>query len=192
MLSLKLCKCHSDYFPSSRHRIDNHVSKHGQQFQPRIYQPDMVANPARDQICLCSRLIKRYSRSNLDNMIHTHIYQGGPTWYEGNGGSTNEMRHFKRDFFQEVVNGDPPKLLWLLVPMENAWVRALRCSAYLLFPARLHYTPSSPPPLHTKLLPIMTRCWWNERTSAWGFVRTGWSENVLRRKLAENLPPEYF
>ena len=54
------------------------------------------------------------------------------------------MRHFKRDFFQEVVNGDPVKLLRLIVPnsMENVWVRALRCSAYLPFPARLHYTPS--------------------------------------------------
>ena len=142
MLSLKLSKCHSDYFLSSRHRIDNHVYMHGQHFQPRIDQPGMVANPARGQICPCSRLIKIYSRSNLDNMIHTHRSQGGPTWYEGNSGSTNEMRHFKRDFFQEVVNGDPPKLLWLLVPMENAWVRALRCSAYLPFLARLHYPPS--------------------------------------------------
>ena len=63
---------------------------------------------------------------------------------------------FKRDFLQEVVNGEPAKLVKALVPMEDAQAsfQILR----LFAASRLSHTCFAQfrPPSHTKLLQITT------------------------------------
>ena len=92
----------------------------------------------------------------MDNTGLTVIRQG-----MGVVGVRVRTEQFKRNFLQEVVNGEPAKLVRALVPMEDAQegFQVLRLSAT----SRLsHLIRTVPPPSHAKLLQFTT-LWWSGR-----------------------------
>ena len=62
---------------------------------------------------------------------------------------------FKRDFLQEVANGEPAELVRVLVPMEYTQASSQSLNLYLPFPAR-HTLARFCPPSPTKLLQVTT------------------------------------
>ena len=71
------------------------------------------------------------------------------------------IEYFKRNFLQEVINGEPDKLVRVLVAMEDAQAtyQILRLSAASRL---LHMLAQSRLPSYTKLLKIRT-LWWSGR-----------------------------
>ena len=72
------------------------------------------------------------------------------------------IEHFKRNFLQEVVNGDPAELVIALVPMEDAQASfQILCLPAASRPSHICFAQSRPPS-YAKLMPITT-LWWSGR-----------------------------